>query len=55
MARYQIVYSKRGFPLTFWINDKEMARSMATNLRKVGYYDVNVWVHTKDGAHMTDM
>lgn len=52
--RYQILYSKRGWPLTVWMDDEAAARKMAAGLRKAGY-SVTVWAHTADGAHKTDI
>lgn len=54
MARYQIVYRKRGIPLTAWENDKATAHKFADGLRKAGY-SADVWEHTKDGARKTDL
>lgn len=42
MKRYQIVYSKRGMPLTTWENSPEAAHKRAEDLRKVGN-TVTVW------------
>lgn len=53
MTRYQIVYSKRGFPLVSWADDADTARKKAEDLRNAGY-SVDVWAHTKDGARKTD-
>ena len=52
--RYQIVYAKRGYPLTVLLNDEENAKKMAESLRKAGY-DVTVWLHTEAGAKKTDI
>ena len=52
MARYQIVYTKRGFPLTQWTNEKEDASKKANRLRQAGY-TVHVWEHTESGAKKT--
>lgn len=49
MTRYQIVYSKRGYPLFTWADDAERARKLADDLRKAGY-SVDVWAHDQDGA-----
>lgn len=54
MTHYQIVYSKRGYPLFTWADDAEHARKLADNLRKVGYF-VDVWAHNQDGARKTDL
>jgi len=35
--RYQIVYMKRGFPLTTWANSADRAHQLAEQLRRVGY------------------
>lgn len=40
--RYQIVYMKRGFPLTTWANSADRAHQLAEQLRRVGY-SVDVW------------
>lgn len=47
--RYQIVYCKRGWPLTAWADNVDGARKLAEQLRSTGY-SVDVWQHTKDGA-----
>lgn len=47
--RYQIVYCKRGWPLTTWADNADRARKLAEQLRSTGY-SVDVWQHTKDGA-----
>lgn len=52
--RYQIVYAKRGFPLTVWIDTEKGAKKMASGLRRAGY-DVTVWAHTEAGAKKTDI
>ena len=52
--RYQIVYCKRGFPLTIWANTADRARQLADQLRRVGY-SVDVWQHTADGSRKTDL
>ena len=54
MTCYQIVYSKRGIPLTAWMDNADAAHKFADGLRKAGY-SVDVWAHTKDGAHKTDL
>lgn len=54
MTRYQIVYSKRGIPLTAWMDSADAAHKFADGLRKTGHF-VDVWAHTKDGAHKTDL
>lgn len=54
MARYQIVYSKRGFPFTMWRSDERQAHDIANRLRTCGY-TVNVWVHTETGSCKTDL
>lgn len=54
MTRYQIVYSKRGYPLFTWADDAEHARKLADDLRKAGY-SVDVWAHDQDGAQKTDL
>lgn len=52
--RYQIVYCKRGLPLTTWANTADQARQLADQLRRVGY-SVDVWQHTADGLRKTDL
>lgn len=52
--RYQIVYCKRGWPLTTWTDNVDRARKLAEQLRSTGY-SVDVWQHTKDGAQKTDI
>lgn len=52
MTRYQIVYSKRGYPLVAWADDADTAHKKADDLHRVGY-SVDVWAHTKGGAHKT--
>jgi len=54
MTRYQIVYSKRGIPLTAWMDSADAAHKFADGLRETGH-SVDVWAHTKDGAHKTDL
>lgn len=54
MVRYQIVYSKTDFPLAFWSDSEEDARIKSANLRKYGY-SVQVWLHTTEGASMTNL
>ena len=54
MIRYQIVYSKRGLPLTVWNDNADIAHKFADGLRKAGY-SVDVWIHTKEGARKTDL
>ena len=54
MSRYQIVYSKRGYPLTAWEDNADTARKFADGLRRDGY-SVDVWEHTKDGARKTNL
>lgn len=54
MTCYQIVYSKRGIPLTAWKDNADAAHKFADGLRKVGY-SVDVWEGTKDGTHKTDL
>ncbi len=49
MKRYQIVYSKGGFPLHIWRSTEEEARGVATGFRAAGY-SVDVWEHTEEGA-----
>lgn len=36
MTRYQIVYSKRGIPLTAWMDSADAAHKFADGLRKTG-------------------
>ena len=50
--RYQIVYMKRGFPLTTWADDADRAQRLAAQLRRAGY-SVDVWQHTDEGARKT--
>ena len=52
--RYQIVYCKRGWPLTVWADNVDGARKLAEQLRNAGY-SADVWQHTKDGAQKTDI
>ena len=52
--RYQIVYMKRGFPLTTWANSADRAHQLAEQLRRVGY-SVDVWQHTEKGSRKTDL
>ena len=54
MKRYQIVYSKGGFPLHLWRSTAEEARGAATGFRAAGY-SVDVWEHTEEGARKTDI
>jgi hypothetical protein len=54
MERYQICYTKGTVPMESWNSDKENAKKLADSLRKAGY-TVQVWAHTKDGAHKTDL
>lgn len=54
MARYQIVYSKRGFPLTIWCSDERQAHDIANRLRTCGY-TVSVWIHIETGSRKTDL
>lgn len=49
MKRYQIVYSKRGYPLITWMDDAGRAYKFAEGLRKAGY-SVDVWEHTETGS-----
>lgn len=35
--RFQIVYMKRGFPLTTWANNADRAHQLAEQLRRAGY------------------
>ena len=51
-TRYQIVYSKQGFPIVTWANNAESAHKTADRLRAVGY-SVNVWEHTQQYARET--
>lgn len=53
-TRYSIVYSKRGYPMTTWLDTLEGAKQAAAMLRGAGY-GVTVWEYTKDGARMTDI
>ena len=39
--RYQIVYMKRGFPLTTWADDADRAQRLAAQLRRAGYASRN--------------
>ena len=52
--RFQIVYMKRGFPLTTWANNADRAHQLAEQLRRAGY-SVDVWRHTEDGSRKTDI
>ena len=52
--RYQIVYNKRGFPLTAWTDSEAAARKMAARLRNAGY-SVSVWAHTAEGVRKTEI
>ena len=52
--RYQIVYSKRGFPLIAWRDSEREAKDFADKFRKVGY-EVTVWLHSEAGARKTDI
>ena len=52
--RYQIVYMKRGFPLTTWADDADRAQRLAAQLRRAGY-SVDVWQHTDEGARKTSL
>lgn len=54
MSRYQIVYSKRGIPLTIWEGNADTAHKFADGLRKAGY-SVDVWEHTKDEVKKTNL
>lgn len=50
--RYQILYSKRGNPLTVWRDSEQEARALTERLRKAGY-EVTVWLHSETGARKT--
>lgn len=52
--RYQIVYMKRGFPLTTWADDADRAQRLVAQLRRAGY-SVDVWQHTDEGARKTSL
>ena len=52
--RYQIIYMKRGFPLTTWADDADRAQRLAAQLRRAGY-SVDVWQHTDEGARKTSL
>lgn len=52
--RFQIVYMKRGFPLTTWANNADRAHQLAEQLRRAGY-SVDVWQHTERGSQKTDL
>ena len=52
--RFQIVYMKRGFPLTTWANNADRAHQLAEQLRRAGY-SVDVWRHTEEGSRKTDL
>lgn len=52
--RYQILYSKRGDPLTAWRDSEQEAKALSERLRKVGY-EVTVWLHSEAGARKTDI
>lgn len=52
--RYQIIYSKRGYPLIAWRDGEREAKDLADKLRKVGY-GVTVWLHSAAGARKTDI
>ena len=52
--RYQIVYCKRGWPLTTWADNADRTRKLAEQLRSTGD-SVDVWQHTKDGAQKTNI
>lgn len=54
MKRYQIIYSKQGFPLCTWSNDTDAAREIAERLRRVGY-TVDVWEHDAESARKVDL
>ena len=49
IKRYQILYSKAGFPLCVWKSSEAEARSFANRFRAAGY-SVDVWEHTETGA-----
>lgn len=51
---YEIVYSKRGDPLSTRTDDIDHARRLAESLRRVGY-GVDVWVHTEAGVSPLDI
>lgn len=50
--RYQILYSKRGNPLTVWRDSEQEARALTERLRKAGY-EVTVWLHSEKNVHLT--
>lgn len=50
--RYQVVYSKRGYPITTWAKSLEEAVKKADSMRKCGY-TVSVWEHTKTGSKLS--
>ena len=54
MYRYQIVYNKRGTPLTVWMDDPNKTKKFADGLRTAGY-TVDIWSHSRDGAKKIDL
>lgn len=52
--RYQILYSKRGWPFTVWMDDEAAAQKMAARLRKAGY-SVELLAHAAEGAHKIEI
>lgn len=49
MARYEVVYSKRGYPASVWCNTVTQATDKTKGLESIGY-TVTIWEHTKQGA-----
>lgn len=49
MARYQILYAKRGDPLTAWEKTPLEALARVHQLEAAGY-NVDIWEHTEAGA-----
>lgn len=49
MARYQILYSKRGYPITVWKKTASEALARVNQLEAAGY-NVDIWEHTEAGA-----
>lgn len=54
MKRYQIAYSKNGYPLTAWEDSTEKAHKTAELLRANGYA-VEVWERTETGSKITKL
>ena len=44
MSRYQLVYNKRGFPMSTWHDCAAIACKLALDLRCFGY-TTSVWEH----------